>query len=79
MKTLHEIESAAMQLDPQELSVLVNRLVANLDKLDDLLLPDLDPRWIAICEKRLEDLTAGLTQPLDGESVMREMRELANR
>lgn len=77
MTTLDEIEAAAMQLEPQQRSLLVNRLAASLDEADDLDLPDLDPRWLEVCERRLNDLDEGRTQPLDGEEVMRRLRELA--
>ena len=79
MTTLNEIESAAMQLEPRERSLLMNRLAASLDELDGIDLPVLDSRWIAICEQRLADLDAGRTQALDGDAVMRELRELACR
>ncbi len=77
MATLDEIEAAAMQLAPQERSQLVNHLALSLDGSDDFGLPDLDPRWVEICERRLKDLDEGRTQPLDGEAVMSRLREAA--
>ncbi len=79
MTTLREIEAAAMQLAPQERSLLVNHLAQSLDGSDDFGLPDLDPCWIEICERRLKDLDEGRTQPLDGEAVMSRLREAARR
>ena len=77
MTTLHEIEEAALKLAPEERFGLVSHLVASLDEMEHVELPEIDPRWFDICQQRLDDLDSGRTKPLDGEEVMRHLRELA--
>ena len=78
MTTLDEIEAAAMQLAPQERSRLVSRLSQSLDADDeDLGLPPLDPSWIEVAKRRLQELDDGTVLPLDGDEVMKRLWELA--
>ena len=57
-------------MPPDERFIVVEGLLRSLD------LPDqkVDDIWAEEAERRMEEIRQGKVQPLDGESVMRELR-----
>jgi len=69
--SLDQIEAAAARLNPAEREELLQRLIELEHPAD----PDVEAAWDAEIARRLEEVRSGKVQLLDGEEVMREMRE----
>ena len=69
--SLDEIEAAAARLSADERGELVQFLI-DLDHPAD---PEVEAAWDREINRRLEEVRSGKVQLLDGEEVMREMRE----
>jgi hypothetical protein len=67
--SLAEIQKAIEELAPEEQEELRNWL----NGYD----PALDREWAAIAQERIRQINSGEVAPLDGEQVLKEMRQLA--
>jgi putative addiction module component len=67
--SLAEIQKAIEELAPEEQEELRNWL----DGYD----PAMDREWAAIAQERIRQIKSGEVAPLDGEQVLKEMRQLA--
>jgi Putative addiction module component len=67
--SLAEIQKAIEELAPEEQEELRNWL----NGYD----PALDREWAAIAQERIRQIKSGEVAPLDGEQVLKEMRQLA--
>jgi len=67
--SLAEIQKAIEELAPEEQEELRNWLNA----YD----PAIDREWAAIAQERIRQIKSGEVAPLDGEQVLKEMRQLA--
>ena len=67
--SLAEIQKAIEELAPEEQEELRNWL----NGYD----PALDREWAAIAQERIRQIKSGEVTPLDGEQVLKEMRQLA--
>ncbi|MBE7438169.1 MAG: addiction module protein [Spirochaetales bacterium] len=71
MKTLAEIEYAAMQLAEPERATLADHIMASLTSGTEI-----DRLWLEEAERRLQEVRAGMVETLDADEVMAEMRAL---
>jgi hypothetical protein len=69
MSRLTEIQKAIEELAPEEKEELRDWL----DGYD----PAVESEWAAIAQERLRQIKSGEVAPLDGEQVVKEMRQLA--
>jgi hypothetical protein len=69
MSRLTEIQKAIEELAPEEKEELRDWL----DGYD----PAVEREWAAIAQERLRQIKSGEVAPLDGEQVVKEMRQLA--
>jgi hypothetical protein len=69
MSRLTEIQKAIEELAPEEKEELRDWL----DGYD----PTVEREWAAIAQERLRQINSGEVAPLDGEQVVKEMRQLA--
>ncbi len=69
--SLDEIEAAAARLSAVEREELVQRLIESENPAD----PEVEAAWDDEIARRLEEVRSGKVQCLDGDEVMREMRE----
>ena len=71
LRTLAEIESAALKLDAVERSELVKLVAGTLEDLDENPSED-DVQWVAEIERRVSEIRQGKVVGRNGETVMRE-------
>jgi len=69
--SLDEIEAAAARLSADEREELIQRLIELENPAD----PEVEAAWDDEIARRLEEVRSGKVQCLDGDEVMREMRE----
>lgn len=69
--SVDEIEAAAAQLSADEREELIQRLIELENPAD----PEVEAAWEDEIARRLEEVRSGKVQCLDGDEVMREMRE----
>jgi hypothetical protein len=69
--TLDELEAAAARLNAAEREELLQRLI----ELEHPANPEVETAWDEEIARRLDEVRSGKVQLLDGEEVMREMRE----
>lgn len=70
MSTLfEEVAAKAMQLDPQEREMLIERLIGDSEEL-----PPMSPEWQAEVSRRLTEIEEGTAQFLSHEEVMKRVR-----
>jgi putative addiction module component (TIGR02574 family) len=67
--TLHEVESQALKLSPEERAKLIEVLIASVEPPMPL-----HPEWEAEIAHRVAELDAGRVELIDGEQVMAELR-----
>ena len=67
--SLAEIQKAIEELDPEE----KEELREWLDGYD----PAMEREWAVIAQERIRQIKSGEVTPLDGEQVLKEMRQLA--
>ena len=70
-RTLEEIESEILTLEPPARAALAKRL---LDSLDDLSEEEVEALWAAEAEARYEDFKAGRTVAIPGDEVFARAR-----
>ena len=71
LRTLAEIESAALKLDAVERSELVKLVAGTLEDWDENPSED-DVQWVAEIERRVSEIRQGKVVGRNGETVMRE-------
>jgi len=71
-----EILSAALSLPPGARAMLAGHLLESLDRENQ---KRIDAIWAEEAEKRMQQIRAGEVQTIDGEQVMRELRERRGR
>ncbi len=64
---IHEAES----LPVEERTVIVDSLLRSLNPPD----PEIDRKWAAVAERRLEELRSGRAKPIPGEEVFAKVRQ----
>jgi putative addiction module component (TIGR02574 family) len=67
--TLHDVESQALKLSPEERAKLIEVLIASVEPPMPL-----HPEWEAEIARRVAELDAGQVELIDGEQVMAELR-----
>lgn len=65
------VESAALQLPRAERARLAERLIASLDEGAGI-----EQAWAEEVRRRVEELRAGMMQPIPGEQVFAELKSL---
>lgn len=74
--TLEDLESAALQLQPQDRGELIRRLLRTLESDPSRISQE---EWIAAwadeADRRLQELDSGQVIPLDGPTVLRSWQE----
>jgi len=71
-----EILSAALSLPPGARAMLAGHLLESLDRENQ---KRIDAIWADEAEKRMQQIRDGKVQTIDGEQVMRELRERRGR
>ena len=71
-----EILSAALSLPPGARAMLAGHLLESLDRENQ---KRIDAIWAEEAEKRMQQIRDGKVQGIDGEQVMRELRERRGR
>jgi putative addiction module component (TIGR02574 family) len=69
--TVEDVESAAMQLPRAERARLAERLIASLDEDTEI-----EQAWAEEIRRRVEELRSGAVQPIPGEQVFAELKDL---
>ena len=69
---VEEITAAALALSDDERAALADQLVESLDPLEDEAILGL---WVEEAKHRLAELDSGRVEPIDGEQVLKEVRE----
>ena len=69
--TAEMVESAALQLPRSERARLAERLIASLDEDTDI-----ERAWAEEIERRVGELRSGKVQPIPGEQVFEELKDL---
>ncbi|MBV9494741.1 MAG: addiction module protein [Acidobacteria bacterium] len=70
-KDLHELEAAALRLDPSSRAALAKTLIDSLDDLSD---DQYEQLWADEAEARYADFLAGRTTAIDGDEVFARAR-----
>jgi len=70
-KSIHELESQLLQLDPHARATLAKTLLASLDDLSD---QEYEQLWAEEAEARYADFLAGRTGAVDGDEVFARAR-----
>jgi len=68
---IEEIEAAVAKLTPGQRGVLIDR-IREMDKVVD---PGVEAAWDTEIRRRIKEIENGEVECIDGEQVMREMRE----
>ena len=71
LRTLAEIESAALKLDAVERTELVKLVAGTIEDWDENSSED-DVQWVAEIERRVSEIRQGKVVGRNGETVMRE-------
>ena len=71
-RNLNEVESDAMQLTPQERALLIERLLATLDPIEDL---ETEERWLQEAENRYQEYRAGHSASKPAEKVFKDANQ----
>ena len=70
-KTMYELQSQLLQLDPHARATLAKTLLASLDDLSD---QEYEQLWAEEAEARYADFLAGRTSAVDGDEVFARAR-----
>jgi putative addiction module component (TIGR02574 family) len=73
---LEQIVADAMKLPPRDRVKLAQRLVSSLDPHDE---KDVEARWLAEAERRLEELRAGEAAGIDASKAFRNAHQALER
>jgi hypothetical protein len=71
---INDIESAALDLDPEHRARLAVRLIESLDSSKTLSPEEIELLWMHEAEERLRQLETGAAEPLSSEQVFAEAR-----
>ena len=71
-RNLNDVESDAMQLIPQERALLIERLLATLDPIEDL---ETEERWLQEAETRYQEYRAGHSASKPAEKVFKDANQ----
>jgi len=71
MPSTAEIIRDAESLPVEERALVVDSLLRSLNPPD----PEVDQKWVAVAERRLEELRSGRVKPVPGEEVFAKIRQ----
>jgi hypothetical protein len=72
---VNDIESAALDLEPERRARLAVRLIDSLDANQRLSKDEIERIWLQEAEERLRQLESGETQPIPADQVFAEARK----
>ena len=71
MPSAADIIHEAVSLPVEERTLVVDSLLRTLNPPD----PEIDKKWAAVAERRLEELRSGRVKPVPGEEVFAKIRQ----
>ena len=69
------VESAALELDPEHRARLAVRLIDSLDRNQELSKDEVERLWMQEAEERLRQLESGEVQPIPADHVFADARK----
>ncbi|MHC4997368.1 MAG: addiction module protein [Planctomycetota bacterium] len=72
--TTQQLIDQALALPEEERAIIVDSILRSLHTPN----PSIDALWAEEAERRLNDIQSGAVKPLDGEEVLKDIREQFN-